>query len=333
MKKELIVGVSSFEPLVISSNNKFSGFEIDLWEIIANKLNLKFTYKELDFKKLLPAIKNKKIDVAFSGITRTKQREELVSFSYFTLRSGLAILINEDSKISFLGTLKGLFLNNSRKVLKFLSIFIGFIFLISNVFWYFEKNLPTIDIDTSYWAGIVDSLWWTVILMSGVGGTYPDSSTGKAIGFFVVFFGITIFAIFIARITSFITFNKLKYVINNPKDLKNKRVGTKKDTTSLDELNKLGAKVISEEKIEDAFKKLEHRKIEAVVFDEPVIKNFVNNQQDDNFVIVGDVFNKQTYGLAFPHDSDLREKFNKELLGLFESGEYDLLYNKWFGNK
>jgi glutamine transport system substrate-binding protein len=50
MKKELIVGVSSFEPLVISSNNKFSGFEIDLWEIIANKLNLKFTYKELDFK-------------------------------------------------------------------------------------------------------------------------------------------------------------------------------------------------------------------------------------------------------------------------------------------
>jgi polar amino acid transport system substrate-binding protein len=56
-----------------------------------------------------------------------------------------------------------------------------------------------------------------------------------------------------------------------------------------------------------------------VVFDEPVIKNFVNNQQDDNFVIVGDVFNKQTYGLAFPHDSDLREEFNKELLGLFES--------------
>jgi hypothetical protein len=65
----------------------------------------------------------------------------------------LAILINEDSKISFLETLKGLFLNNFRKVLKFLSLFIGFIFLISNIFWYFEKNLPTIDIDTSYWAG------------------------------------------------------------------------------------------------------------------------------------------------------------------------------------
>lgn len=49
MKKELIVGVSSFEPLVISSNNKYSGFEVELWEIIANKLNLKFIYKEFDF--------------------------------------------------------------------------------------------------------------------------------------------------------------------------------------------------------------------------------------------------------------------------------------------
>ncbi len=333
MKKELIVGVSSFEPLVISSNNKYSGFEVELWEIIANKLNLKFIYKEFDFKKLLSAVKNKKIDVAFSGITRTKKREELVGFSYFTLRSGLAILINEGSKVSFLGTLKSLFLNNFKKVLKFLLIFFSFIFLISNVFWYFEKNLPTIDIDTSYWAGIVDSLWWTVTLMGSVNGTYPDSSLGKFIGFFVVFFGMTIFAVFIARITSFITLSKIKYAINSPRDLKNKRVGTKGNTTSVDELNKLGAKVVSEEIIEDAFKKLKNRKVEAVVFDEPVIKNFVNNQQNDNYVIVGDVFNKQTYGFAFSHDSDLRGVFNKELLGLFESGEYDLLYNKWFGNK
>jgi ABC-type amino acid transport substrate-binding protein len=84
--------------------------------------------------------------------------------------------------------------------------------------------------------------------MSGVGGTYPDSSTGKAIGFFVVFFGITIFAIFYCQNNFFYNFYKLKYVINNPKDLKNKRVGTKKDTTSLDELNKLGPRSFQKRK-------------------------------------------------------------------------------------
>ncbi len=332
MKKNIIVGVSIIDPLVISSNDKYDGFEIDLWEIIANKLDLNFTYKNLEFNKLLPAVKNKKIDVAMAGITRTKEREKFVSFSYFTLRSGLSILLRKEGRIGILKTLKDYVLKNLKKFSKFAVIFFGFIFLISNIFWYFEKDLPNIYISENYWQGVVDSLWWTIILMSGVGGSYPDSDIGKAIGFFLVIFGVAFFAIFIARITSFVTLSKIKYSINSPRDLKDKKVATKMGTTSEEELGFLGAKVHAEKNIEDAFRKLKNDKVDAVVFDEPVIKNFYKNQESDDFSMVEESFNKQTYGIAFQHGSEIRDKFNAELLGLFESGEYDLLYKKWFGN-
>lgn len=103
MNKKIKVGISNFDPLVIKlPNNKYTGFEIELWEMIANKLDLDFEYEEVKFKNLIDAVKNTKFDVGIAGITRTKKRETKVNFSYYTLRSGLSILISKKSKISLI---------------------------------------------------------------------------------------------------------------------------------------------------------------------------------------------------------------------------------------
>ena len=330
MQKKIKVGVSSFEPLVISGDGRCTGFEIELWEIIANKLDLEFSYSSHNFENLLKKVKEKEIDVAIAGISRTKIREEDVSFSYFTLMSGLSILISKKSKFSLTRTIVEFLKSNYKKILRFLLIFLGFIFMVSNLFWIYEKGLT--DTSINYKEGIISSAWWTVSMMGGVGGFYPESPVGRAIGFFVIFFGITFFAIFVAKIASFFTLNAISYKINNSKDLKDKKVATKKSTVAVDELLRLGAKIETYSDIKKCFAELEKGKVDAVVFDEPVIKNYVKNQKTDNLAIVGDVFDKQTYGFAFPHNSKIREAVNMELLGLFESGEYDLLYNKWFSN-
>ncbi len=328
MNKKIKVGISNFEPLIISLQSKYTGFEIELWEIIANKLSIDFEYKKTEFKNLIDDVKNGKFDIAMAGITRTKKREEKISFSYYTLRSGLSILISKKSKISLITTIKKFLIENYKRSTKFLLIFLGFIFLISNFFWFYEKNNH--QINNNYKDGIIDSLWWTVTMMGGVGGFYPESAVGKAIGFLVVFFGITIFAVFIAKITSIATINETKYKIDKPEDLKNKLVATKEKTTTVDELEKIGAKILTKERIEDAFEDLKNQKVDAVVFDEPVIRNFIKKEKQEDLIISGDTFNRQTYGFAFPHESALREKVNREILGLIESGEYDLLYKKWF---
>ena len=49
------------------------------------------------------------------------------------------------------------------------------------------------------------------------------------------------------------------------------------------------------------------------------------------FVVVGDVFDKQGYGFAMPQGSPLREKINKSLLKFMRTDGYWDMHRKWFG--
>ena len=44
--KSLNISVAIFEPLVMKADNRYIGFEIDLWEQIAKELKLDYTYSE-----------------------------------------------------------------------------------------------------------------------------------------------------------------------------------------------------------------------------------------------------------------------------------------------
>jgi polar amino acid transport system substrate-binding protein len=47
--------------------------------------------------------------------------------------------------------------------------------------------------------------------------------------------------------------------------------------------------------------------------------------------VVGSIFRKENYGIAFPPNDALRKPVNEALLKLKETGVYDQLYKKWFG--
>jgi polar amino acid transport system substrate-binding protein len=83
--------------------------------------------------------------------------------------------------------------------------------------------------------------------------------------------------------------------------------------------------------LEEAFKLLEDGKVQAVVYDYPVLLYHAANGNYKGFEVVGSAFNKETYGIAFSHASPIRKKVNLALLRIVENGVYDQLYNKWFG--
>lgn len=85
--------------------------------------------------------------------------------------------------------------------------------------------------------------------------------------------------------------------------------------------------------IEDAYQKLEQNAIDAVVFDAPAIAYYVKNAEANasRAAVVGELFEKQKYGIALQSGSPLREQINQAILKLRESGFYDALYQKWFG--
>ncbi len=69
----------------VDQNGEISGYDVDLAKIIATKLGYKIKIKDMAFDALIPSIGNK-IDIAIAAITKTSDREKIVSFSlpYFT---------------------------------------------------------------------------------------------------------------------------------------------------------------------------------------------------------------------------------------------------------
>ncbi len=116
-------------------------------------------------------------------------------------------------------------------------------------------------------------------------------------------------------------------------DLENKRVSTKLGTTSEDFLKK---NVKTKElkllpNTDNLFMELISGGVDAVFFDSPPLMYYAQNQGKGKVKTVGPLYQGQSYGIAFPQGSDLREKVNISLIKFIENGTYDKLYEKWFG--
>jgi glutamine transport system substrate-binding protein len=117
--------------------------------------------------------------------------------------------------------------------------------------------------------------------------------------------------------------------------LKDKVVATKLGTTSVDFV-KANAQA-KETKLfpnNDAmFMELMSGGADAVIFDSPVVSDFVRKAGQGKVKIVGPVYQGQAYGMGFPKGSTLVPQVNKALNTLRENGTYRTLYVKWFGTE
>lgn len=331
MNKELVAGITLIPPLVIKTKNGYSGFEIELWERISLKLNLKTKYVEYDFNDLLEDVKNKKIKLAIAGITRTSDREKDMFFSFFTLNSSLAILILKNRRL-FFRSIKYFLLKNYKRIFFALIILSVFFMLMSSILWFLETKDGVFG--TSSGKDFFESIFLVVSAATNSGFSSElilHTFWGKFITLFSMISGLFLFGLFTASLTSMLTIFNVKYSINSYRDLNKKFVATKEHTIAMEELDKVGAKIVAVKEIDKAYKMLKKDKVDAVVFDSPTLLHYVKNSHDENLVVIDQKFAEYTYGFAFPLDSKLREQVNIEILSLYESGEYNALYKKWFG--
>ena len=129
--------------------------------------------------------------------------------------------------------------------------------------------------------------------------------------------------------------NKDNQQINDISGLNDKIVSTKLGTTSVDFV-KANAKA-KEVKLfpnNDAmFMELMSGGADAVIFDSPVVSDFVRKAGHGKVKIVGPIYQGQSYGIGFPKGSELVAKVNKALEALRANGTYKELYVKWFGTE
>jgi glutamine transport system substrate-binding protein len=94
--KELLVATdTAFVPFEFKQDGKYTGFDIELWEAIAQQAGLKYSLRPMDFNGIIPGLQTRNIDAALAGITIRDDRKKVIDFSDPYYESGLAILVDE----------------------------------------------------------------------------------------------------------------------------------------------------------------------------------------------------------------------------------------------
>ena len=91
---ELVVGTSGTQPPMTATSKKgeIIGMDADIAGLIAANMEVKLQFVKMPFNQLLPALKDKKIDMIISGMTMTMERNRDVAFVGPYYASGKGIL-------------------------------------------------------------------------------------------------------------------------------------------------------------------------------------------------------------------------------------------------
>src|SRR5882724_10683123 len=101
----LRVVTTPIAPFVLPNTDPLAGFSIDLWDAVARRLHVDFTWQVVAADDRLPTVERGEADVAIGLIVMTPEDEERVDFSHPYLDSGLQIMVRAQREGRLLETL------------------------------------------------------------------------------------------------------------------------------------------------------------------------------------------------------------------------------------
>lgn len=327
--------VKPVSPFVIENGDgQISGFSIDLWQAIGDRLGVQSELVMLpNLTELLDGIEGGAGDVAIAAVTITAEREQHLDFSHPYFRSGLQIMIpaTEMGMIAKAFSVTGSMFASKNFQFALLALII-LVLGTAHIMWFVERRKNP-EFTRSYPLGLWDGVYWTMVTVStvGYGDKTPKSHAGRVIALVLIVFGYIAFAWFTATISSAMTVSRLEGEIRGPEDLAGKLVATVQGSTSQTYLQHLpGVRIRAFGSIDQAYAMLAEGQADAVVYDYPVLSYYSLGQGQGNVRLVGPVFQHEPYGIVFAEGSVWREPVNQALLHLVENGEFARLHLKWF---
>jgi polar amino acid transport system substrate-binding protein len=335
-QQKLRVVTRVLPPLVVEQPaGKLSGFSIELWEAIAERQKLQVSYQAApDVRSLLDQVRTGKADVGVAAISITSAREQEFEFSQPILNAGLQIMVRgrgqDDSNP--LWDLLGLLF--SPAILVWLGIALLLIIIPAHIVWYLERRHKDGIIPTDqYYPGILYAMYWAATTLVAQAEQAPRYWLARIFTVLWMFVGVVFVAFYTAQLAATLTVQQIQGGINGPEDLPGKKVATTRGSTAALALGELRADVFEIAKIEEAYEALNDRRVDAVVFDAPVLLFYAAREGKGRAQLVGPTFRREDYGIVFPRNSSLRRQVNVALLALREDGTYQRLYDKWFTSK
>jgi len=98
--KLIVATDTAFVPFEFKDGDTYTGFDIDMWNAIAEELDWEFELRPMDFNGIIPALQTNQVDVALAGITIKDSRKEVIDFSDGYYDSGFMLMVPADSDIT-----------------------------------------------------------------------------------------------------------------------------------------------------------------------------------------------------------------------------------------
>lgn len=321
-------------PMVIDDHGRLTGFSIDLWNAIADKLKVATEYKVApDVGALLEYVRSGKADLGISAISITAERDREFDFSQPMLDAGLQILVRGGAAAAPANPLlEFLRLLSSPTIAVWLGIALLLIIVPAHIVWLVERRHEQgIIPDRRYFPGIFHAMWWAGATLATQAEQMPRHWIARVLAILWMFVGVVFVAYYTAQLTASLTVQQIRGAISGPDDLPGKRVATTRNSTAAAYLRAQKVDLTEVEQIDAAYQLLADKQVDAVVFDAPVLSYYASHDGKGKVGLVGPVFRKESFGIVFPLDSPLRKEVDRALLDLREDGTYQHLAETWFG--
>jgi len=323
------VGVKQTPPFIMKdANDGYTGASIKLWENIAQNMPYTYKYVEYDLKGLIEALNNKEIDASINPLTVTSERVEQIDFSQPFFITNLAIGVNTSGQGKWLGFIRNFF---SVQFFEAIVLLLVVLLIFGLLVWFFEKDKNDEEFGKGI-KGVADGLWWSAVTMTtvGYGDKSPKTTGGRIVALIWMFTAIIIISGFTASIASSLTVSQLESSIESVNDLKKARVAAVSASTGASFLDSNNIKYKEVKTIDEALKSLSNGNVDAVVYDEPLMRYGINKLELENsIVILPNKFSTQYYSLSFPKDSELLQEVNPALLKEIKGIEWKAILQEY----
>jgi polar amino acid transport system substrate-binding protein len=336
--EKLVVAVREVPPFAMrNAEQQWVGISVDLLREVKAELEIEsgheieLEFRDLPLEKMLDAVETSGVDLAAAAITVNYEREKRMDFTHSFHTSGLGIAVAADQRRSGWSGIVDAVLSGT-----FLRIVAGLFLamLVSAVgVYFFERKQNREQFNRGWVRGISSGMWWAAVTLTtvGYGDKVPRTLGGRTIGLVWMFAGLFIIAGFTAAVTTALTVTQLRSRINGPAELSRVKVATVLGSTSAAYLRSRHINAAPFPNVDSALAGLIAGDFDAVVYDAPILQYQTYQQFSGEAFVLPTTFERQSYALALPSGSALREPINRVLLRQTSSPSWQDLLATYLG--
>jgi len=331
VSRTLVIGTKPAPPFAFRGpNGQWEGISIALWQRIARQLGWKYRLEQTDLQGLLDGVAQGRYDAGVAALTITADREKRLDFSQPFYTTGLGIAVPASRGGGFWWLLRSLVsLGFIQVVLALAGLLLGVGLLI----WTFERRRNE-QFKGGMLRGLGSGFWWSAVTMTtvGYGDKAPTTLAGRLLAIAWMFASVIVISSFTAGITTALTASRLQGSVHQVGDLHSVEVGAVADSSTIGYLDHAQIAATEYPTAEAGLRALRAHRIDAFVYDRPILAWLVKQNFEGAIRVLPLVFDKQTYGIALPTNSPLRESIDRALLQAVQSDWWQQVLFHYLGD-